>query len=131
MLHLPWLYILSFLHQTTTAGVWSALAISCISYLFYIKPQPVDISFGAGVVVYPIFSTSNHNQNSASILLISLYILSFLHQTTTVGLRNVIQFPLYILSFLHQTTTPVILEILTIVLYILSFLHQTTTLFAR
>ena len=35
-----WLYILSFLHQTTTYTLISCNTKCCISYLFYIKPQP-------------------------------------------------------------------------------------------
>ena len=33
------LYIRSFLHQTTTSGMVSLISFSCISVLFYIKPQ--------------------------------------------------------------------------------------------
>ena len=33
------LYILSFLHQTTTPYLFGQLHFSCISYHFYIKPQ--------------------------------------------------------------------------------------------
>ena len=124
---IPRLYILSFLHQTTTKQRWNMPNLSCISYLFYIKPQLIDIEnkikrscisylfyikpqrqFRHGTkkpvvypifstsnhnylprlqtcrsVVYPIFSTSNHNLDNRCCLLVLLYILSFLHQTTT------------------------------------------------
>ena len=80
----PWLYILSFLHQTTTIAASGGNAFCCISYHFYIKPQPVYsqpfsivscISYHFYIkpqlllnrnyytlVVYLIISTSNHNR---------------------------------------------------------------------
>ena len=35
--------------------------LSCISYHFYIKPQPGALFQTSGIVVYLIISTSNHN----------------------------------------------------------------------
>ena len=167
----PRLYILSFLHQTTTEIRLENIYCRCISYLFYIKPQPVSTLFLAivscisylfyikpqhtltniityrgcisylfyikpqplsirayhlsccisylfyikpqrdteeqtvVVVVYPIFSTSNHNSGQIENILSALYILSFLHQTTTDCQFFKYKRRLYILSFLHQTTT--------------------------
>ena len=55
------LYILSFLHQTTTLHKPALDGIGCISYHFYIKPQ-LCLFLGLLVpVVYLIISTSNHN----------------------------------------------------------------------
>ena len=124
-------------------------ASSCISYHFYIKPQLKLSNSLRSIVVYLIISTSNHNIfcifhfpdfvvyliistsnhnfqsdcyscSSVVYLIIStsnhnstfcfspalvLYILSFLHQTTTLH-KDFRHTPkLYILSFLHQTTT--------------------------
>ena len=58
----------------------------------------------------------------------SLYIMSFLHQTTTQSSTSVSQISLYIMSFLHQTTTLEYNALSVAQLYIMSFLHQTTTL---
>ncbi len=55
------LYILSFLHQTTTTPRPASVPKGCISYHFYIKPQPRIFMHGTRVVVYLIISTSNHN----------------------------------------------------------------------
>ena len=122
---------------------------SCISSLFYIKPQllvrffvvlevvyllfstsnhnsalatihpynvvyllfstsnhnPTGSHMCDGPVVYLLFSTSNHNRSTPSSDSTSLYIFSFLHQTTTPPMRAVNSTKLYIFSFLHQTTT--------------------------
>ena len=56
-----------------------------------------------------------------------LYIIMFLHQTTTyiwIGTWNGL---LYIIMFLHQTTTALDFFSISYVLYIIMFLHQTTT----
>ena len=122
-----WLYIFSFLHQTTTSSLFWICSLSCISSLFYIKPQrPLNVDKApdccisslfyikpqlmdgipehAGVV-YLLFSTSNHNPQGRTGFSCVLYIFSFLHQTTTCSLRFGSSSALYIFSFLHQTTT--------------------------
>ena len=71
-------YIKPQLRRSTLLPLWS-----CISYLFYIKPQPPRNFYEPVRVVYPIFSTSNHNSAYCIVIVIPLYILSFLHQTTT------------------------------------------------
>ena len=77
------LYIVLFLHQTTTVPLRSNIALRCISYFSYIKPQPAGhisvnnvscISYYSYikpqqywssrdfvVVVYRTIPTSNHN----------------------------------------------------------------------
>ena len=77
------LYIVLFLHQTTTRAAEEGYQSSCISYYSYIKPQPHGGSFPPapccisyysyikpqrivdiiviGVVVYRTIPTSNHN----------------------------------------------------------------------
>ena len=59
---------------------------------------------GAGGVHYS-FSTSNHNCWALAMSILRLFIIPFLHQTTT--LRNYRSYPslLFIIPFLHQTTT--------------------------
>ena len=56
-----WLYILRFLHQTTTADTNYLLRMRCISCVFYIKPQRHPKMPTRLHVVYLAFSTSNHN----------------------------------------------------------------------
>ena len=74
----------------------------CISYHFYIKPQLRVIRIPAPGVVYLIISTSNHNVAGFVLVKLRLYILSFLHQTTTGAQCLCAGTLLYILSFLHQ-----------------------------
>ena len=55
------LYLIPFLHQTTTIEVFLLLTLGCILFHFYIKPQHYyDIQTFLKVVSYSI-STSNHN----------------------------------------------------------------------
>ena len=56
-----------------------------------------------------------------------LYLITFLHQTTTVGLVQVFRFKLYLITFLHQTTTRKWQGFPFDWLYLITFLHQTTT----
>ena len=121
------LYIVRFLHQTTTTTAPCTIWLGCISSVSYIKPQPrasvpvVDnccissVSYikpqltiykifpehvvyrpfptsnhnelqyysQADEVVYRPFPTSNHNGHSPLLRSIPLYIVRFLHQTTT------------------------------------------------
>ena len=121
------LYIVRFLHQTTTRHLLVNIIISCISSVSYIKPQPFSLPARLQVscissvsyikpqlfikrilsclVVYRPFPTSNHNK----------------------WLRSRYRNPLYIVRFLHQTTTTKIVVLWPLVLYIVRFLHQTTT----
>ena len=121
------LYIVLFLHQTTTISRSESLlsgcilyysyikpqlthtecgiSRSCISYYSYIKPQLVEISIGVCLVVYRTIPTSNHNLMACDTSCMPLYIVLFLHQTTTVGWSDIQKVPLYIVLFLHQTTT--------------------------
>ena len=83
MLYASLLYIVLFLHQTTTKSVSCVLSMSCISYYSYIKPQQISITKTALDVVYRTIPTSNHNSASALVKIDQLYIVLFLHQTTT------------------------------------------------
>ena len=55
------LYIVLFLHQTTTSKVRSFPRLSCISYYSYIKPQQYCKPVRHTYVVYRTIPTSNHN----------------------------------------------------------------------
>ena len=77
------LYIVLFLHQTTTRHVVAYFLHSCISYYSYIKPQLCCASGAPILVVYRTIPTSNHNCGFLANFSIMLYIVLFLHQTTT------------------------------------------------
>ena len=143
------LYIVLFLHQTTTSVIYVYLSTSCISYYSYIKPQQWQpyrsyacscISYYSyikpqqcqylccgtcvvyrtiptsnhnfqqsseyySLVVYRTIPTSNHNNFAAATTRQTLYIVLFLHQTTTTKPAVQAVAWLYIVLFLHQTTT--------------------------
>ena len=82
-----------------------ALRFSCLSSCSYIKPQPVCYLLGGLRVVYHLVPTSNHNSVSLISLFFLLFIILFLHQTTTQGgfIKEIAV--LFIILFLHQTTT--------------------------
>ena len=121
------LYIVLFLHQTTTVRSDRKELSSCISYYSYIKPQPIILRNQLLYVVYRTIPTSNHNHLVTILLLIWLYIVLFLHQTTTRLSTGCNCSTLYIVLFLHQTTTRKTTPKFTPWLYIVLFLHQTTT----
>ena len=101
---------------------------SCISSVSYIKPQRCVCQRYACWVVYRPFPTSNHNSRGMEAISLELYIVRFLHQTTTIHLDERFIRVLYIVRFLHQTTTMMIVYLLSTMLYIVRFLHQTTTM---
>ena len=77
------LYIVLFLHQTTTLARRASVASRCISYYSYIKPQPWKKDLYTISVVYRTIPTSNHNIKAILNSEKGLYIVLFLHQTTT------------------------------------------------
>ena len=79
-------------------------------------------------VVYRTIPTSNHNFFSSVVCRYKLYIVLFLHQTTTVLHLGETIWLLYIVLFLHQTTTLGVSCPANVLLYIVLFLHQTTTM---
>ena len=94
-----------FLHQTTTGthtvdnairclsscsyikpqlkAFASACAMSCLSSCSYIKPQRAAKDGRFVCVVYHLVPTSNHNTQTCNTAAFSLFIILFLHQTTT------------------------------------------------
>ena len=121
------LYLIPFLHQTTTSTNVNFPASRCILFHFYIKPQPHTMIKALCVVVSYSISTSNHNSSSEASSLRLLYLIPFLHQTTTCGKCEVCLNKLYLIPFLHQTTTSNIWVSQNYLLYLIPFLHQTTT----
>ena len=96
-------------------------------FMSYIKPQLSAEPSALLVVVYRTIPTSNHNLWLAIHFTLMLYIILFLHQTTTCQLCLGFVQLLYIILFLHQTTTGIHGTCLFLVSYIILFLHQTTT----
>ena len=60
--------------------------LRCISYYSYIKPQPIRVVIKIFFVVYRTIPTSNHNRWTSASCSCVLYIVLFLHQTTTLML---------------------------------------------
>ena len=109
-------------HKNNTHSTYYSILSS-----FYIKPQLARWSHLCVAIVSYRLSTSNHNLYSFKASSFSLYLIVFLHQTTTsfnttAGFRK-----LYLIVFLHQTTTLTCQETLELLLYLIVFLHQTTT----
>ncbi len=99
----------------------------CFLWHSYIKPQPhltfctpsLVVSYGiptsnhnqfgdesahCEVVSYGI-PTSNHNRVAGAIFAYRLFLMAFLHQTTTGGRIYWLHALLFLMAFLHQTTT--------------------------
>ena len=127
-LELNTLYIIMFLHQTTTVSRAAISLMCCILSCSYIKPQLVYAAHSYHIVVYYHVPTSNHNCFYLGIISKLLYIIMFLHQTTTLIRMLTTLLQLYIIMFLHQTTTCCLFVLPDCTLYIIMFLHQTTTL---
>ena len=165
------LFIILFLHQTTTCVPWCRSSPCCLSSCSYIKPQRHGKSPRCLLVVYHLVPTSNHN--SVSLLYISSVVVYHLvptsnHNPQTIpryvfevvyhlvptsnhnigagvrGLAKVVYHlvptsnhnvrtnclvyeALFIILFLHQTTTCFTRQPHTATLFIILFLHQTTT----
>ena len=79
--------------------------VGCILFHFYIKPQPGDFANCMDLVVSYSISTSNHNLGLFGQVFFELYLIPFLHQTTTAALHDHRVAQLYLIPFLHQTTT--------------------------
>ena len=82
------MYIVLFLHQTTTLRDLQAFRCRCISYYSYIKPQLKGNWIKTIKVVYRTIPTSNHNLLLCFYHISLLYIVLFLHQTTTRKLKH-------------------------------------------
>ena len=88
--------------------------------------------FYIGVIPTPqqilyFVSTSNHNCFEGHSPPRWLYLILFLHQTTTIRAKLFDRLQLYLILFLHQTTTRSCSKAIVIELYLILFLHQTTT----
>ena len=84
-LRASWLFIILFLHQTTTRTFRLSWSCCCLSSCSYIKPQHVLRWCNLLIVVYHLVPTSNHNYQRMFPSSVGLFIILFLHQTTTLG----------------------------------------------
>ena len=122
------MYLILFLHQTTTLFQFRLFVCGCILFCFYIKPQLDLVVVDFFVVVSYSVSTSNHNSLLSGSISFMLYLILFLHQTTTPQRRTSRTASLYLILFLHQTTTCRNSTPNSQLLYLILFLHQTTTI---
>ena len=100
----------------------------CISYYSYIKPQRWHSMNTKRPVVYLTIPTSNHNRNWFRSCQFRVVYLTIPTSNHNVCCWVAVCGWLYILLFLHQTTTNICTKRVFAKLYILLFLHQTTTL---
>ena len=104
------------------------IILSCISSVSYIKPQ---LWLLLSVKVLSCISSVSYIKPQLLWrwlrIRARLYIVRFLHQTTTIIGTKARAGTLYIVRFLHQTTTVSGSVPLMSLLYIVRFLHQTTT----
>ena len=121
------LYLIPFLHQTTTALDTVKAETSCILFHFYIKPQPATMHTHAHtrcilfhfyikpqqrtrqnavlpVVSYSI-STSNHNCQLAQRYVARVVSYSISTSNHNIKIAYFSTQSLYLIPFLHQTTT--------------------------
>ncbi len=83
------------------------IVASVVPYHFSTSNHNLRPRWRARLLVVPYhFSTSNHNPRCSIIILIMLYLITFLHQTTTIKPLPFEYLRLYLITFLHQTTTP-------------------------
>ncbi len=143
------LFLIPILHQTTTLKRLLCGLLSCSSFQFYIKPQPITASSLFIPVVPHSNSTSNHNfhlqfrgklfvvphSNSTSNHNVLRRFRSFLlvvpHSNSTSNHNMVARLwkltALFLIPILHQTTTKPITISADIWLFLIPILHQTTT----
>ena len=143
------LFLIPILHQTTTLKRLLCGLLSCSSFQFYIKPQPITASSLFIPVVPHSNSTSNHNfhlqfrgklfvvphSNSTSNHNVLRRFRSFLlvvpHSNSTSNHNMVARLwkltALFLIPILHQTTTIYIVKRLIVQLFLIPILHQTTT----
>ena len=99
------LYIVLFLHQTTTANRDFPTCVCCISFFSYIKPQRSRLTMFMLKVVYRSFPTSNHNAINIAFACLRVVYRSFPTSNHNASKFFKKTFLLYIVLFLHQTTT--------------------------
>ena len=121
------LYIILFLHQTTTSNFCEGRKVGCISYYSYIKPQLRRLGIVPILVVYRTIPTSNHNlwansrlsgyvvyrtiptsnHNKTIFIVLQAKVVYRTIPTSNHNFQSLWKYfeQLYIVLFLHQTTT--------------------------
>ena len=99
------LYVLSFLHQTTTLCHPLFLKLCCMSCPSYIKPQRARHPRESAYVVCLVLPTSNHNSCAFPFHGTMVVCLVLPTSNHNIEARVIAWLALYVLSFLHQTTT--------------------------
>ena len=82
-LGLPGCILFHFYIKPQLCGAVPLPPLRCILFHFYIKPQRLRLKFLVLIVVSYSISTSNHNGNPKYDAARKLYLIPFLHQTTT------------------------------------------------
>ena len=121
------LYLIPFLHQTTTENRHDRRHASCILFHFYIKPQPRRNRTSPRSVVSYSISTSNHNfsliyKNFALVVSYSISTSNHNGADEVTALIEVVSYSISTSNHNHH-----IFVIFIILLYLIPFLHQTTT----
>ena len=121
------LYLIPFLHQTTTLFQVPQHRKSCILFHFYIKPQ---LCFG-GIIYFIVvsysISTSNHNifSSPSTPKNVVSYSISTSNHNFALGGSSISYVVSYSISTSNHNIAHYLLRI--IELYLIPFLHQTTT----
>ena len=121
------LYLIPFLHQTTTDEIKHAVRACCILFHFYIKPQRFASSICPFLVVSYSISTSNHNSALEMDIpdVVVSYSISTSNHNTSVSLKSSLGVVSYSISTSNHNLIKLIIS--EPMLYLIPFLHQTTT----
>ena len=123
------MYLIPFLHQTTTLITDMVYTQGCILFHFYIKPQQLGGREWVQLVVSYSISTSNHNTQSGyayNPTVVSYSISTSNHNCLIFSLLSVKVVSYSISTSNHNIVVNVIVPHQ---LYLIPFLHQTTTIF--
>ena len=103
-----YIHVVSYLFSTSNHNIKPLLhrGLWVVSYLFSTSNHNnLGGAYLGDAVVSYLFSTSNHNKQLVDVLVLVLYLICFLHQTTTFDDAVLLGSVLYLICFLHQTTT--------------------------
>ena len=92
------LYIVLFLHQTTTDSRYNCNRYRCISYYSYIKPQHIIRSLYHRCVVYRTIPTSNHNRRMTGMQCVIV-----VYRTIPTSNHNMFDYNRYYASVVYRT----------------------------
>ena len=121
------LYLIPFLHQTTTFKNTIGSLICCILFHFYIKPQLLHHNWWWCLVVSYSISTSNHNRRLQFVCdsKVVSYSISTSNHNNAFKQMSEQMVVSYSISTSNHNFAP--LKVIGLKLYLIPFLHQTTT----